>query len=156
MNKTHGKALSPEHLAWKRMKARCTCKASAGFKNYGGRGIRVCDRWRHSFEAFLEDMGTCPPGHSLDRIDTNGNYEPGNCRWADRVTQNNNTSRNRLVVYRGREQTLSEWCRELCLGYDRVKARLRRGDPPERAFSTLPLRGLTGLGAVGGHRSPRN
>ncbi len=153
MNKTHGKSRTPEYLAWKRMKARCTCKASAGFRHYGGRGVQVCARWRDSFEAFIADMGPCPYGHSLDRIDTNGNYEPGNCRWADRVTQNNNTTRNRLVAHLGREQTLAEWCRELHLDYDRVKARMRRGDPPERAFLASTLRGRTGLDAVGGHRN---
>jgi hypothetical protein len=77
------------------MKRRCCVEHSHDFKRYGARGISVCDRWRESFDAFLEDMGECPPGFSLDRIDGNGNYEPDNCRWADRITQ----SRNRAFAH---------------------------------------------------------
>ena len=71
------------------MKVRCLNKENHKFPDYGGRGIRICERW-HSFDAFLADMGPRPPGTSLDRIDVNGNYEPGNCRWADAKTQRAN------------------------------------------------------------------
>jgi hypothetical protein len=76
--------------SWRTMIARCYSPADAGYANYGARGIRVCDRWRSSFEAFVADMGERPAGRSLDRIDNDGDYEPSNCRWATRGEQTAN------------------------------------------------------------------
>jgi hypothetical protein len=74
------------------MKARCSNPNTKYYKDYGGRGIQVCERWIHSFENFLEDMGEKPsPNHSMDRVDNNGNYEPSNCRWATAKEQASNT-----------------------------------------------------------------
>lgn len=92
----HGRTRTTEYLIWCAMKQRCENPKHKDYRHYGGRGIAVCSRWREDFQAFLADMGMRPdPRLSLDRIDVNGNYEPGNCRWADVVTQRLNTRRNR-------------------------------------------------------------
>jgi hypothetical protein len=95
---TTGRRLSAEFRAWIALVGRCTNPHDRNFKNYGGRGIKVCNRWRHSFENFFADMGLKPsPRHSIDRIDNGGNYEPSNCRWATRSQQNRNqTGRTQL------------------------------------------------------------
>ena len=95
-NTTHGLSNMPEYTTWKAMKARCSNPNADDYANYGGRGISVCQKWENNFPAFLEDMGRRPDGMSIDRIDTNGNYEPGNCRWLPVEKQ----SENRRVVRR--------------------------------------------------------
>mgnify|MGYP001549019268 FL=1 len=86
----HGLSHTVEHRTWSRMKERCYNPHNKKYRDYGGRGIRVCDQWRTSFEAFLADMGPRPPGLTLDRIDNDGIYEPRNCRWATYSQQNLN------------------------------------------------------------------
>jgi hypothetical protein len=89
--KTHGMHNTPEYRTWTGMKERCYNPSADSYKNYGGRGITVCDRWRDDFPAFYADMGPRPSeNHSLDRRDTDGNYEPENCRWATRSEQQKN------------------------------------------------------------------
>ena len=89
--KSHLMSYTPEYQAWENMYTRCTNPKHASYKNYGGRGIKICDRWRNSFENFYEDMGKKPSNrYSLDRIDNDGDYEPGNCRWATFKTQIDN------------------------------------------------------------------
>lgn len=112
------------------MKARCYNKAAI---NYGGKGIKVCDRWM-KFENFLEDMGERPRGLTIERIDSTKNYEPGNCRWATYGEQANNKSNNRLVTYKGKTLTAAQWARELGLRPKTVQQRLRRGWSMERIF----------------------
>lgn len=91
---THNMTHSGTYKSWQMMKARCSCPNYTQFKDYGGRGITVCDRWL-KFENFLEDMGERPAGRTLDRINNDGNYEPSNCRWATRAEQNGNKRKKR-------------------------------------------------------------
>lgn len=87
---SHGKSSTRTYRAWISMRRRCSSSTHKDYQWYGARGITVCDRWLHSFENFLSDMGEVPTGQSLDRIDSNGNYEPGNCRWATNSQQQSN------------------------------------------------------------------
>lgn len=133
-----GKTKSPTWLSWLCMWRRCTVASRWDFKFYGGRGVKICDRWR-VFANFLADMGERPAGTSLDRIDFDGNYEPDNCRWATRVQQQNNRRSNRLVTCGGVTATLAEWSRRTGLGRQLIAARLGYGWSPERALSQ-PIR----------------
>lgn len=87
----HHMSASPEHMAWRDMKYRCNNPRKPDYKRYGARGIKVCDRWMESFDNFYADMGPRPgPGYSIERMDNDGNYEPSNCKWADRIEQGRN------------------------------------------------------------------
>lgn len=124
-HRTHGMSKSNTYTIWAGMMSRCRDMDNP---NYGGRGIEVCERW-HSFENFLADMGERPEGLSLDRIDTNGNYEPANCRWVGARAQAQNTRRNVNVTHNGKTQCASEWARELGVSRQRIHQRLSRHEP---------------------------
>lgn len=100
---------TPEYRTWQGMKQRCHNERATSFKKYGAKGITVCPEWRESFSAFYDYMGPRPsPQHSIDRIDPLGNYEPGNVRWANHVTQANNRTNNEIVTYHGEKITFHE------------------------------------------------
>lgn len=132
------KNLTPEYFAWMAAKARCNCKTNKQFKNYGGRGIKMCEEWEKSFQAFLSHIGTRPsPTLSLDRIDTNQGYQPGNVRWATATTQASNRRNNRLVTAFGETKTIASMGREHSVPKATLRQRLNRGMPAEMA-ATMP------------------
>lgn len=127
-----------EYKCWRNFITRCENPKATGFDNYGGRGIKVCDRWRRSYEIFLADMGRCPsPKHSIERIDVNGDYTPQNCRWATRVEQARNKRNNRKLAVNGETKLLCEWSAETGLDSSLILKRIRLyGWPVERAVLT--------------------
>ncbi len=133
------------------MRQRCCNPNDSGFARYGGRGIRVCERWG-SFELFLADMGERPSSdYSLDRIDRDGNYEPGNCRWATTIEQARNKSNNVHLVVNGESKTMAEWAESSPVTVGAIAYRLRMGWSPEDAVS-LPA-GARGDGKLqAGHQ----
>lgn len=136
----HGLHGTSEYTIWKGIKDRCFNKNSKFYKNYGGRGIVVCDRWRNSFAAFLADMGRRPPGgYTIERINNDGDYEPDNCRWATRFDQARNTRANRLLTFRGESKCMAAWAGELGINLQTLSWRINEaGWSVERALSTGP------------------
>lgn len=133
---SHGASKTPEYKTWAQMIDRCENPSGPNALLYHARGITVCDRWRHDFTAFLADMGPRPsPRHSIDRINSNGNYEPANCRWALPVVQANNTSRNVKLTLGGETMSAGQWADRLGLKRSTVYARAARGWPVERVLS---------------------
>lgn len=127
-----------EHRCWKDMKSRCNYTKNKKYYRYGGRGIRVCERWNH-YANFLADMGRKPsPKHTLERLDNDGNYEPGNCVWATWTQQRRNTSQNRLITCNGVTRCLIEWSERTGITPDAIRCRIKRGWPVEEAV-TQPL-----------------
>ena len=104
----HGMSDSSTHRSWRSMRQRCTDRNHRSFRDYGGRGITICERW-NSFENFLADMGERPNGMTLDRRDVDGPYDVSNCRWATAKEQQNNKRNNHLVEYAGEKKTISQW-----------------------------------------------
>jgi len=136
LNLKHGRYGTPEYKSWQMMKERCYYPSNDSYKNYGGRGITICERWRNSFAAFFEDMGLRPgPGYSLDRINPNRDYEPGNCRWATPKQQLNNQRGNRKLTISGKTRTLQEWADLTGINRSTISSRIENGWPLERAIS---------------------
>lgn len=125
-NKTHGLRHSREYESWAAMRSRCKNKNNACYEDYGGRGISIAQRW-NDFQAFIDDMGPRPLGHSLDRKNNEGDYGPDNCRWANAETQANNKRNNRIITFQGETMTLPNWARRVGLEVPTIRRRLDFG-----------------------------
>lgn len=137
----HGRSATSEYGIWREMIRRCEDPRSRGYGAYGGRGIKVCARWRGSFDAFFADMGSRPTAdHQIDRINNDGDYSPENCRWLTRKEQGRNLRRNRRISHNGETLSVTEWSERLNLSRDTISTRLRRGWSPSEALSCERLR----------------
>jgi len=135
-NTIHGMRRTRTYMKWCGMIRRCTNKNTDRYERYMGRGITVCDSWR-KFENFFNDMGECPAGLTLGRINNDGNYGPDNCRWETKQQQSYNTSRTRRITFRGETKSLEEWCIDIGIPRSTLKQRLgKQGWSVERSLST--------------------
>ena len=136
--KTFRKGHEKAYSTWSAMKSRCYNKNHIHYDAYGGRGIKVCDRWlgREGFRNFYNDMFPKPNNSTLDRIDNNADYCPENCRWSSKTEQANNTRRNKIIEYNGESMTAAQWARKIGIPYRTLLTRLRRGMPLEKALSS--------------------
>lgn len=135
INKSHGLYGTEMHGIWRSMLARCQTPTHIGYAYYGGRGVKVCERWM-DLTNFIADMGHRPAGKSLDRINPDGDYEPGNCRWASVTEQNRNKRTNRNLTLNGRTQCIAEWARELGVTHGAITWRKKQGWNDERTLTT--------------------
>lgn len=138
-SKTHGHSKAPVYNIWLKMKKRCYDENDPQYKDYGGRGIKICDRWLKSFSNFLEDMGEKPGGLTIERIDNNTGYSPDNCRWASRREQNQNKRNNKYYEYKGMRLTMTEWSRRLGINPSSMFERFEKWTIEEAL--TTPVRG---------------
>jgi len=136
-HKTHGMSTAREYYSWSTMIQRCTNPNHTYYKNYGGRGISICSRWRNSFETFLKDMGIRPAGTSLDRKNNKGDYAPENCMWSDRIKQGANKRNNRFLIVDGVKRTVSQWSRITGIRKNTIRMRVvERGWSDKEAVMT--------------------
>lgn len=143
MNRRHGMFGTRIYRIWTRMMTRCTNQKARNYADYGGRGIRVCERWK-KFENFYADMiGTYRDGLSIDRIDPNGDYYPENCRWETATRQQRNRRITKILEFNGRRQSIADWADELAIPLGTLRERLRRGWTTERALTTKVIRPRT-------------
>src|SRR5688572_28119058 len=129
------------YRVWDGMKQRCFNERHSKYRIYGARGITVCDAWRNSFETFIADMGPRPDGYSLERIDNNGNYEPGNCKWATPLEQAHNrrscvAPQHNKIEWNGQRLTFADAGRLVGLPWAMISKRIKRGWSVEAALTT--------------------
>ncbi len=135
--------ITPEFKVWTGIKRRCLDPTCKSFKDYGARGITLCQEWLTNYSTFVEHVGRRPsPTHTIERIDNERGYEPGNVRWATRAEQNSNTRANRFLEFNGKRQTLSQWSRETGLSHPVIIRRLQRGWSLERSLTQPTNRGI--------------
>jgi hypothetical protein len=128
IKKTHGMYQTPIHRVWSNMIQRCHNPKNTAYHNYGARGIKVCDRWRNSFEAFYQDVGDVPfEGAQLDRVNNDLDYSPSNFKWVTREENLNNTRINRTITHDGETLTLMQWHRKTGIPYSTLRQRLNSG-----------------------------
>lgn len=132
----HGQKLTIEYNSWCAAKQRCYYPKSAKFKDYGARGITMCDEWRNDFTAFLRDMGPRPEGTTLERTDNDGSYCPANCKWATAKEQTRNMRRNRWITFKGETLCITDWEKRLGFYKDSIRQRLQNGWTTEKALTT--------------------
>lgn len=136
LRRSHGMSKTPEYRSWLAMRSRCYKKASLQFEWYGGRGIKVCERWKNSFENFMADMGERPsPKHTIDRIDNDGDYSPDNCKWSTPVEQCNNRRSSRFLTVNGKTLPLVKWARLAGVHPSTILERMKAGWPMEKALT---------------------
>ena len=137
--RTHGKTGTPLHSIWKSMKQRCYDKHGKYYKDYGGRGIKVCKEWKNNYEIFYQWAinNGYEKGLTIDRINNNGNYEPSNCRWATLIEQGNNKRNNILLTYKGKTHTATEWSRITGINARTIRQRVRKGWSDKRTLTTF-------------------
>lgn len=134
--RTHGLCRIREYGIWSQMRSRCSNPNNVGYPFYGAKGIRVCDEWINSFQSFIDHIGLAPSKkHTLDRIDSAKNYEPGNVRWATRAQQARNTSRNVFVTANNQTMTIADWSDVTGIAYHVIAYRVRNGWDHNRAVS---------------------
>lgn len=138
---TRGKYPS-EWNSWNAMVSRCHNPSDVSFCRYGAKGVKVCDSWRYSFQAFLSDMGLRPEGATLDRKNNNRGYSPGNCRWATRKEQANNRSTCHLLTHDGKTMNIEQWASHLGWSRGVIASRIKYGWPTERVLSEPPRKVL--------------
>ncbi len=140
VHKLHGESSlrnrTKEYRTWVCMRYRCLNVKNRQYKNYGGRGITICERWMESFQNFLSDMGRRPKGMTLDRINNDGPYSPENCRWADWKTQANNRRGNKMITFRGVSLTAPQWSKKIGVHKTTLRMRVRNGWPIDVVLSS--------------------
>lgn len=148
MRRIHGRYGTKTYRAWANMKARCRNPKNRGFAYYGRRGISVHPAFE-TFNGFLAHLGECPPGMTLDRIDNDGDYAPGNVRWATKRTQMANRSDNRIIIHEGVSKTLTEWGEQIGITAGTLWARLELSKWEIGKALTEPLNTLKQVGLLG-------
>ncbi len=136
---SHGMSKTKVYSVWCSMIGRCENRSDKAYKNYGARGIKVCERWK-KFENFISDMGDRPSNFTIERIDNNGDYTPDNCVWADHHKQSRNKRNNRLYTVNGETKCLTDWAVDAGITYGAALGRLKRGWTIEEVISTPTLR----------------